>query len=108
MSRPVGWELVMEPAHLSSRSSVSFSLAAHLSIADLEIRVVVLLCGGRPGGSGSSNCRRVLCCVSWFVEWHSFVEASCRPSRSSVPSLLVLSLAIAVALVLAQLQRFSL
>src|SRR4051794_17819634 len=104
MSHPVGWELVMEPTRLSSRPSASFSLAVDLSIAALEIRVVILLCGGRPGGGGSSNYRRVLCRVSWFVEWHSFVEASCRPSGSSVPSLLVLYLAIAVALVLAQLQ----
>ena len=94
----------MEPARLPSWSSVSFSLAADLSIAGLELRVVVLLCDGCPGGGGTSDCRRVLCCMPWFVEWHSFVEASRRPSGSSIPSLLVLYLAITLVLVLAQLQ----
>ena len=91
----------MEPARLPSWSLVSFSLAADLSIAGLELRVVVLLCGGCSGGGGSLNCQRVLRFMSRFVEWYSFVEASRNPSGSSIPSLSMLYLAITVVLVLA-------
>ena len=75
-----------------------------LLVADLELVVVVLLCGGFLGGGGSLNGQRVPRCMSWFVEWNSFVESSRRSSGSLTSSLLALYLAITVVLVLAQLQ----
>ena len=74
-----------------------------LLIADIEFVAVVLLCGRCPGGGGLSEDLRVLRYASGFVEWNSFVEVSRSSSRSSVPSLLTLYLAVTVMLVLAQL-----
>ena len=94
----------MELPRLPFGSSASSSLSVILTIGDLKLGVDVLLCGGCPGGSGSASGRRVLRCVSWFVEWDSFVKASRRSSGSSISLLLALYLAITVVLVLAQLQ----
>ena len=104
MTRFVEWNLIVGPPCLPFGSSVSSFLKMVLLIADLVLVVVVLLCGGCLGGGGSSNGRRVLRCVSRFIEWNSFVEASRRSSGSSISSLLALYLAITVVLVLAQLQ----
>ena len=101
MTRLVEWDFVVEPPCHPFGSSVSSSLAMVLLVIDLELVVVVLLRGGCLGGGGSSNGRRVLRCLSRFVEWNSFVEASRRSSGSSIPSLLALHLAITVVLVLA-------
>ena len=62
------------PSHLPSRSSIAFPSMMDLAIADLGFRIGVLLRGGCPGGGGSSSSRRVLRCVSRFVEWDSCVE----------------------------------
>ena len=104
MLRFVERDPFIEPTRLSFRSSVSSSLVMVLTIADLKLGVDVLLCGGCPGGGGSSSGRRVLHRMSWFVEWDSFVKASRHSSGSSIPSLLALYLAITVVLVMAQLQ----
>ena len=75
-----------------------------LLIADIGLVAVVLLCGGCPGGGGLSEDVRVLRCASRFVEWNSFVEVSRSSSKSLVPSLLTLHLAVTVVLDLVQLR----
>ena len=74
-------------------SSSGFLSVMDLAIADLELGVDVLLCGGCPGGDGSSSGRRVLCCVLRFVKWDLFVEPSCLSFRSSISSSSVMGLA---------------
>ena len=95
------WSLVVDLPCAPFGSSIPSSLAMVLLVDDLELVVVVLLCGGCPGGGGLSEDLRVLRCTSRFVEWNSFVEASRRPLGSSIPSLLALYLAITIVLVLA-------
>src|SRR4051812_7311439 len=102
--RLVEWDLFVESSRLSFRSSASSSLAMDLAIADLEFGVDVLLCGGYPGGGGSSSDRRVLRCMLWFAERDLFAKTSRLSFGSSISSSLAIDLAVAVVLVLAQLQ----
>ena len=104
ITRFVEWDLFVEPSHLSFRSSISSSSVMGLTIADLELGVDVLLCGGCPGGVGSSSGRRDLRCVLRFVECDPFVKTSRLSFGSSISFSLVMYLTAAVVLVLAQLQ----
>ena len=53
--RLVEWDSFVAPYRLPSRSSSAFPSAVDLEIADLNLRIGVLLRGGCPGGGGSSN-----------------------------------------------------
>ena len=99
----VEWSFVVDLPPAPFGLSTPSSLVVVLLVADLELVVIVLMCGGCLGGDGTSNGRRVLYCVLWFIKWNSFVEASHRSSGSSIPSLLTLYLAVTIVLVLAQL-----
>src|SRR3954465_12471579 len=101
--RLVEWNIVVALPCQPSGSSIPSFLVMVLVVTDLELVVVILLSGGCLGGGGSSKGLRVLRCALRFVEWDSFVEASHRSFGSSIPSLLMLHLAIIVVLVLAQL-----
>ena len=99
----VQWGLAVDLPCAPFGSSIPSSLAMVLLIAGFDLVVIVLMCGGCPGGGGLSKDLRVLRYTSRFVEWNSFVEASRRSSGSSIPSLLTLHLAVTVVSVLAQL-----